>query len=99
MIIEGKHAEVGRGIFVSDIQEGSAAEQVIFRFAFGNLILRELLHPLKRDPLQAGLQVGDMILAVNMDSLAGCTYDEVRVFHCFFAARNYFIRIDIKRLK
>ncbi|XP_032689961.1 uncharacterized protein LOC116853160 isoform X4 [Odontomachus brunneus] len=51
MIIEGKHAEVGQGIFVSDIQEGSAAEQ-------------------------AGLQVGDMILAVNMDSLAGCTYDE-----------------------
>lgn len=28
MIIEGKHAEVGQGIFVSDIQEGSAAEQV-----------------------------------------------------------------------
>ncbi|KAK2577619.1 hypothetical protein KPH14_000654, partial [Odynerus spinipes] len=27
MIIEGKHAEVGQGIFVSDIQEGSAAEQ------------------------------------------------------------------------
>jgi len=30
MIIEGKHAEVGQGIFVSDIQEGSAAEQVSF---------------------------------------------------------------------
>lgn len=29
MIIEGKHAEVGQGIFISDIQEGSAAEQVI----------------------------------------------------------------------
>jgi hypothetical protein len=28
MIIEGKHAEVGQGIFISDIQEGSAAEQV-----------------------------------------------------------------------
>lgn len=28
MIIEGKHAEVGKGIFISDIQEGSAAEQV-----------------------------------------------------------------------
>ncbi|XP_051165179.1 inactivation-no-after-potential D protein isoform X1 [Leptopilina boulardi] len=51
MIIEGKHAEVGQGIFVSDIQEGSAAEI-------------------------AGLQVGDMILAVNMDCLLGSTYDE-----------------------
>ncbi|XP_043676826.1 inaD-like protein isoform X3 [Vespula pensylvanica] len=51
MIIEGKHAEVGQGIFVSDIQEGSAAEQ-------------------------AGLQVGDLILAVNMDCLLGSTYDE-----------------------
>lgn len=28
MIIEGKHAEVGHGIFVSDIQVGSAAELV-----------------------------------------------------------------------
>ncbi|XP_059469867.1 inaD-like protein isoform X2 [Neocloeon triangulifer] len=27
MIIEGKHAEVGQGIFISDLQEGSAAEQ------------------------------------------------------------------------
>ncbi|XP_011881700.1 PREDICTED: uncharacterized protein LOC105569668 [Vollenhovia emeryi] len=51
MIIEGKHLAVGQGIFVSDIQEGSAAEQ-------------------------AGLLVGDMILAVNLDSLLGRTYDE-----------------------
>jgi hypothetical protein len=28
MIIEGKHAEVGQGIFISDIQEGSFAEKV-----------------------------------------------------------------------
>lgn len=28
MIIEGKHVEVGQGIFVSDIQEGSNAERV-----------------------------------------------------------------------
>ncbi|KOB72845.1 Inactivation-no-after-potential D protein [Operophtera brumata] len=27
MIIEGRHTEAGRGIFVSDLQEGSAAEQ------------------------------------------------------------------------
>ena len=26
MIIEGKHSELGRGVFVSDIQEGSPAE-------------------------------------------------------------------------
>lgn len=53
MIIEGKHAEVGQGIFISDIQEGSAAEQ-------------------------AGLLVGDMILAVNKDTLLGSNYDAVR---------------------
>lgn len=52
MIIEGRHAEAGRGIFVSDLQEGSAAEQ-------------------------AGLQIGDMILAVNRDSLLRCSYDAV----------------------
>ncbi|CAH2058322.1 unnamed protein product, partial [Iphiclides podalirius] len=50
MIIEGRHTEAGRGIFVSDLQEGSAAEQ-------------------------AGLQIGDMILAVNRDSLLSCSYD------------------------
>uniref|UniRef100_A0A8D8VYM0 Multiple PDZ domain protein n=1 Tax=Cacopsylla melanoneura TaxID=428564 RepID=A0A8D8VYM0_9HEMI len=50
MIIEGKHAEVGKGIFISDIQEGSAAEQ-------------------------AGLIVGDMILAVNKDAILGNSYD------------------------
>nr|QDR50999.1 inactivation no afterpotential D [Manduca sexta] len=50
MIIEGRHTEVGRGIFVSDLQEGSAAEQ-------------------------AGLQIGDMLLAVNRDSLLNCSYD------------------------
>ncbi|KPJ03532.1 Inactivation-no-after-potential D protein [Papilio xuthus] len=50
MIIEGRHTEAGRGIFVSDLQEGSAAEQ-------------------------AGLNIGDMILAVNRDSLLSCSYD------------------------
>lgn len=28
MIIEGKHSELGQGIFVSDIQDGSSAEKV-----------------------------------------------------------------------
>ncbi|XP_023235335.1 inactivation-no-after-potential D protein-like isoform X2 [Centruroides sculpturatus] len=50
MIIEGKHAEVGQGIFISDIQEGSPAKQ-------------------------AGLNVGDMILAVNQTELIGADYD------------------------
>lgn len=50
MIIEGKHAEVGQGIFISDIQENSAAEQ-------------------------AGLSVGDMILAANDTDLVGADYD------------------------
>jgi hypothetical protein len=30
MIIEGKHSEVGQGIFVSDIQQDSNAEKVSF---------------------------------------------------------------------
>ncbi|XP_052744345.1 inaD-like protein [Bicyclus anynana] len=50
MIIEGRHTEAGRGIFVSDLQEGSAAEQ-------------------------GGLNIGDMILAVNRDSLLSVSYD------------------------
>lgn len=28
MIIEGKHAEYGQGIFISDLQEGSVAAEV-----------------------------------------------------------------------
>lgn len=31
MIIEGKHSDVGQGIFISDIQENSNAETVSFR--------------------------------------------------------------------
>ncbi|KAF2894710.1 hypothetical protein ILUMI_11470 [Ignelater luminosus] len=50
MIIEGKHAELGQGIFISDIQDGSAAEK-------------------------AGLEVGEMILAVNKEPLLGADYD------------------------
>ncbi|KAG8231568.1 hypothetical protein J437_LFUL011746 [Ladona fulva] len=38
MIIEGKHAEVGQGIFISDIQEGSAAEQA--GLIVGDMILQ-----------------------------------------------------------
>ncbi|KRT81283.1 PDZ domain-containing protein [Oryctes borbonicus] len=50
MIIEGKHADVGQGIFISDIQEGSIAEK-------------------------AGLEIGEMILAVNKDPLLGSNYE------------------------
>lgn len=32
MIIEGRHADVGSGIFISDIQPESVAEQVNFMF-------------------------------------------------------------------
>lgn len=28
MIIEGKHSELGQGIFISDIQDGSNADKV-----------------------------------------------------------------------
>lgn len=47
MIIEGKHAEVGQGIFISDIQEGSAAEQVgnnTIALHFSNDRLHSLRH-------------------------------------------------------
>ena len=37
MIIEGKHSELGRGVFVSDIQEGSAAESA--GLSVGDMIL------------------------------------------------------------
>lgn len=54
MIIEGKHKEIGSGIFISDIQEESGAQQ-------------------------AGLVVGDVILAVNKDILIKTNYDFVRI--------------------
>lgn len=54
MIIEGKHKEIGSGIFISDIQEDSGAQQ-------------------------AGLIVGDVILAVNKDVLVKTNYDFVRI--------------------
>lgn len=39
MIIEGRHAEVGQGIFISDIQEGSAAEKVHTYFGIYTVLL------------------------------------------------------------
>ena len=38
MIVEGKHAEVGHGIFISDIQEGSVADQVRNDYLFWNYV-------------------------------------------------------------
>jgi len=52
MIMEGRHAELGQGIFISDIQESSVAQE-------------------------AGLFVGDMILAVNGEDMVGTEYDAV----------------------
>lgn len=37
MIIEGKHSDLGRGVFVSDTQEGSPAENV--GLSVGDMIL------------------------------------------------------------
>lgn len=82
MIIEGKHAEVGQGIFISDIQDGSVAQQVqnficgwqIYYFIF---VMVHLLFFCFN--FQAGLNVGDMILAVNKDDLLGSNYDTVSV--------------------
>ncbi|KAK5648430.1 hypothetical protein RI129_003322 [Pyrocoelia pectoralis] len=50
MIIEGKHSEMGQGIFISDILDDSIADK-------------------------AGLEVGEMILAVNKDLLLGANYE------------------------
>uniref|UniRef100_A0A1Y1KEW4 PDZ domain-containing protein n=1 Tax=Photinus pyralis TaxID=7054 RepID=A0A1Y1KEW4_PHOPY len=50
MIIEGKHSEMGQGIFISDILDDSIADK-------------------------AGLEVGEMILAVNKEVLLGANYD------------------------
>ncbi|XP_055373943.1 inactivation-no-after-potential D protein isoform X2 [Condylostylus longicornis] len=50
MVIAGKHVEVGNGIFISDLQEGSVAQE-------------------------AGLKVGEMILAINKDILVETSYD------------------------
>ncbi|KAK4884342.1 hypothetical protein RN001_000613 [Aquatica leii] len=50
MIIEGKHSEMGQGIFISDILDDSVADK-------------------------AGLEVGEMILAVNKDVLLGANYE------------------------
>ncbi|KAL1129913.1 hypothetical protein AAG570_012857 [Ranatra chinensis] len=44
MIIEGKHAEVGQGIFISDIQDGSAAQQA-------GLIVGDMILSVNKDTL------------------------------------------------
>ncbi|XP_065340777.1 multiple PDZ domain protein-like isoform X6 [Cloeon dipterum] len=44
MIIEGKHAEVGQGIFISDLQEGSAAEQ-------GGITVGDMILQVNKDTL------------------------------------------------
>ena len=102
MIIEGRHSEVGNGIFISDIQEGSVAEQVNDR---ANDCLASHLHngPFLTERLlflfvclffnrhrQAGLTVGDMILCVNKDELLGADYETVGRSITEFFFLNYF---------
>lgn len=52
-----------------------------------------------RPIFQAGLQVGDMILAVNLDSLLGRTYDEVHIFYIrSFKMRDLPANLDVNHL-
>ena len=47
------------------------------RTAFLELVIVSLLHKAVFFPLKAGLEIGEMILAVNKDSLVGSNYDTV----------------------
>lgn len=80
MIIEGRHADVGSGIFISDIQRESVAEEVSPIQSKAKTILDEMITTRKKKIIisQAGLAVGDMILCVNKDELLGADYDTVR---------------------
>ncbi len=75
MIIEGSHKVLGKGIYVSDIQNDSLAQNVAIP---AKIRYEAKVHP-KVVPfnLQAGLRVGDMILAVNTESFLTVNYDEV----------------------
>lgn len=72
MVIYGKHVEVGNGIFVSDLREGSNAEAVSYQMSLSFPTLITSLHS------QAGVKVGDMVLAINQDVTLESNYDEVR---------------------
>lgn len=85
MIIEGKHAEIGQGIFISDIQEGSSAEKVTA------YLLLICLSDLCCVFYKAGLEIGEMILAVNKDTLLGSSYSTV-------SASRFFLRFSIYTL-
>lgn len=84
MIIEGRHADVGSGIFISDIQRESVAEEVnrlSFVFSCKRFRIINLIHSKSfafiAEIVKAGLAVGDMILCVNKDELLGADYDTV----------------------
>lgn len=80
MIIEGKHSELGQGIFISDIQEGSNADKVSVHCSHYILInVTSITNKNSIKYLQAGLLVGEMILAVNKDLLVDCNYDSVMI--------------------
>lgn len=77
MIIEGKHSELGQGIFISDIQDGSNADKVSVLAVFICATISCSIVDLFLNTLQAGLLIGEMILAVNKDLLVDCNYDSV----------------------
>lgn len=74
MIIEGKHSDVGQGIFISDIQENSNAENVSTSTYSNDKSTSEISH---LSHLKAGVKIGEMILAVNKDLLIDTNYDTV----------------------
>ena len=78
MIIEGSHKATGTGIFVSDIQERSAAAHVSNRRRSRNKESRRKQSiSLNICVFQSGLKVGDMILAINTETFLQISYDEV----------------------
>ena len=67
MIIEGSHKATGNGIFVSDIQEKSAAFHVRLNHSAAALNIFFF---------QSGLKVGDMLLAINTETFLAISYDD-----------------------
>ncbi|CAG0913191.1 unnamed protein product [Notodromas monacha] len=75
MIIEGKHAAMGQGIFISDIQ--------IYLIFSRKLLLQSasvhssFFYQQKGSPAEeAGLAIGDMILYADVENLMGADYDK-----------------------
>lgn len=50
-------------------------------------------------PLQAGLTVGDLILAVNKDTLLGSTYDAVSIIINFYTFIMFYVGTYTSKIK